>query len=65
MGTTVAQVIEDALRVALAEPRSRRRTRPSALPVYGGSGTLPGIDLMSNSSLLDAMNGGAAIDALR
>jgi hypothetical protein len=62
-GRTVSEVISDALRDAL-------RPRPAAtpireLPVFGGSGALPGVDLSSNAALLDMMDEGVAIDALR
>jgi hypothetical protein len=63
-GRTVSDVIEDALREAL---RSRPRTRAPlpALPVYGGSGTMPGVDLASNAALREVMDEGNGADALR
>ena len=64
-GRTVAHVIEDALRVALAEPRREHPKRLPALPRFGGSGTLPGVDLSSNAALLDTLDEGASVDALR
>jgi hypothetical protein len=34
-------------------------------PVFGGQGLLPGVDLTSRESLLDEMDLGEAVDALR
>jgi len=64
-GRTVAQVIEDALRVAMAGRRQEGPKRLPALPVYGGSGTLPGVDLSSNAALVDTLDEDASVDALR
>jgi hypothetical protein len=51
---TVSQVIEDAVREALrARPASTKPSGP--LPVFGGSGVLPGVDLADASALLDEM----------
>jgi hypothetical protein len=62
-GRTVSDVIEDALRDAL---RSRPRGGGlPALPVYGGSGTMPGVDLTSDAALRELMDEGASVDALR
>jgi plasmid stability protein len=63
-GRTVAAVIEDALRLALAAP-SGPPPAPRELPVFGGSGTVAGVDLSSNAAVLDAMERDAAADALR
>lgn len=63
-GRSVSQVIEDAVREALSpRPRGAASTRP--LPVFGGSGVLPGVDLSSNAALLDQMDEDAPFDALR
>lgn len=62
-GRTVAEVVEDALRVML-QPQARRRPVPD-LPVYGAGGPLPGVDLEDAAALRDAMNGSAVLDALR
>lgn len=63
-GRTVGEVISDALRA-----RSQRLVTAEAplppLPVYGGSGVLPGVDLSSNAALRDVMDAGAESDALR
>lgn len=63
-GRTIGSIIEDALRVALAAPAAEvAPVRP--LPVYGGSGVLPGVDLSSAAALRDLMDDGVSIDALR
>lgn len=53
-GRTVGDVIEDALRAY------RRRTDVAAplepLPVYGGSGVMPGVDLGDAAALRDLMD---------
>ena len=63
-GRTVGDVIEDALRDAF---RSRPRSSSTLphLPTYGGSGTMPGVDLTSNVALRELMDEGAGVDALR
>jgi hypothetical protein len=63
-GRPVGALIEDAVRTALARSEDDRADlRP--LPTYGGTGVLPGVDLSSPSALLDEMDQGASIDALR
>ena len=52
-GRTLTAVIEDALRRELAR-RDVERIAPE-LPTFRGNGTLPGVDLDSNASLLDLM----------
>lgn len=62
-GRTVGEVIEDALRA-----QARRRTADvpiEPLPVYGGTGVLPGIDLGDNAALRDVMDADEPLDALR
>ena len=61
---TVSQVIEDAVREAL-RPKPSGRDSVAALPVFGGSGVLAGVDLANRAALLDAMDEGAPVDALR
>jgi hypothetical protein len=54
-GRTLAAVIEDALRAALArraQPRPRGRV---ALTTFKGRGLLPGVDLDDTAALLDRM----------
>jgi len=54
-GTTLTSLLEEGLRLALAEPKASRR-RPVLLPVSKASGgTLPGIDLSRSADLLDRM----------
>ncbi len=55
-GRSMTQVIEDALRVAVA--RAERRS-PSAVTIVtaGGDGLQPGVDLDDTSALLDRMDG--------
>ena len=61
---TVSEVIEDAVREAL-RPKVSDPVSVAALPVFGGSGVLPGIDLADRGALLDQMDDGAGLDALR
>ena len=63
-GRTIGELIEDAVRVALAQSRSSDHdVRP--LPVHAGGGLMPGVDLTSNEALRDVMDEGTALDALR
>jgi Ribbon-helix-helix protein, copG family len=61
---TVSEVIEDAVREAL-----RAKAQPTGsigtLPVFGGSGVLPGVDLTNSAALRDEMDRGDVSDALR
>ena len=60
---TIGQVIEDAIQVAF---RPTRIEVPIAdLPVFGGSGVMPGVDLTSNRSVAEAMDEDVSLDALR
>ncbi len=63
-GRTVGEVIEDALRIALGARGADARPLPE-LPVFGGSGVLPGVDLTSNAALRERMDDDAGVDALR
>jgi hypothetical protein len=54
-GRTLTAVIEDALRAALAQSRSRRRADRIELPTFGSGGTRPGVDLDDTASLFDLM----------
>ena len=63
-GQTVGALIEDAIRVALAPSRAPADA-VAELPVFGGSGVMPGVDLADPRSLRDVMDEGARIDALR
>ena len=61
---TVSQVIEDAVREAL-RPGPPVAALNSALPIFGGGGILPGVDLSTADALVDRMDSEEAIDALR
>ncbi len=63
-GRTVGDVIEDAVRAAM-RPRSRQRAELRPLPVFGGSGLMPGVDLTSNETLRELMDTAEPLDALR
>ena len=54
-GRTLTAVIEDSLREALARNARPRRRRKLKLPVFGGRGLQPGVDLDDSASLLDRM----------
>lgn len=53
-GRTLTSVIQDALRESLSRRRKHERP-PVELPVFHGTGLLPGVDLNDSSSLLDQM----------
>jgi hypothetical protein len=56
-GKSLGEVVEDALRMALATRRKQPgplRFKP--LKTFRGSGTLPGVDLNSSSALLETMD---------
>ncbi len=56
--TTLTRLIEEGLQLRLRAQRSS--TRPLPLPVYRGKGGLaPGLDPLSNKSLLEAADGDA------
>jgi len=57
-------VIEDAVRESL-RPEAPVTAFIDALPVFGGDGILPGVDLSTSDALLDRMDSEEAIDALR
>ena len=48
-------VIEDALRESLARRRQQTARSPVQLPTFSGTGTMPGVDLDSNATLLELM----------
>jgi hypothetical protein len=60
---TIGQVIEDAIQLAF-RPTPHDATVPE-LPVYGGSGVMPGVDLSSNRSVAEAMDADVSLDAMR
>lgn len=63
-GQSVGEFIEDAVRDALSNPPERRSDVPD-LPVYGGSGVMPGVDLSSNAALLDVLDEDVSLHARR
>lgn len=62
-GRTVGEVIEDALRLRHQGGQAAVSFEP--LPVYGGSGVMPGVDLGDMAALRDVMGAEASVDALR
>jgi Ribbon-helix-helix protein, copG family len=60
---TIGQVIEDAIQLALRPTRNVGSI--AALPVFGGSGVMPGVDLTSNRSVAQAMDEDISLDAMR
>jgi Ribbon-helix-helix protein, copG family len=55
-GRTFTQVVEDSLRVALAQSRAKRASKPIKLHTCGAGGLQPGVDLSNNAALLDLMD---------
>lgn len=56
-GRTLTSIVEEGLRVVLAEPKAARRPKVE-LPIFRASGgTLLGIDLNNSADLLDKMEG--------
>ena len=54
---TMASIIEDALRRERALQVERKERRPLRLPVFGGRGVRPGVNLDNTAELLDRMDG--------
>ena len=63
-GCSVTSLVEESLRVALARHLDRGEVRPLRVSKQTG-GTLPGVDLHDNSAMVDLMDEGQPIDALR
>lgn len=53
-GQTLTEIVSDALRERLSRTQSGPACRPR-LPVFRGSGLMPGVDLTSNAALLELM----------
>ena len=64
-GRTVSEVIEDAVRTSLGSRSERQHRRRKKLPVSGGSGLMPGIDIADSRALRDLMDEGLGLDELR
>lgn len=63
-GSTLGELVEDALRRELATPPPPAERVP--LPVFrGGDGPRPGIDLTSNRALREALDEGTDLNDLR
>jgi hypothetical protein len=54
---TLSYVIQDALRETLVRRREAAGRRPVRLPVIGGGGLQPGVDLDDNARLLELLEG--------
>ncbi|MEX2236913.1 MAG: type II toxin-antitoxin system VapB family antitoxin [Dehalococcoidia bacterium] len=61
---SLTSVIEDALRQMIAGHRGRRKPR-LPLPVFHGTGVMPGVDLDNNAAVQDLMDEGEPIERLR
>lgn len=55
-GRTLTAVIHDAIRESLAR-REEAQSTPVELPIFRGTGLLPGVDLHDSAALLDRMEG--------
>jgi len=53
----MTQVIEDALRIAVARDGGTRAPREVLIVTATGDGLLPGVDLDDTSALMDRMDG--------
>ena len=62
-GRTVGEVIEEALRLRRQRREADAIVEP--LPVYGGSGVMPGVDLGDLAALRDIMDADESVEALR
>lgn len=55
-GKALGEVVSDALRMALIGSR-KGDPRPIRLPVIGGGGVRPGVDLNNNAQIQDILDG--------
>lgn len=53
-GRTLTSVIHDALLESLSRRRNANRS-PAKLPVFKGTGVMPGVDLSDSAAILDHM----------
>lgn len=56
-GTSLAHEIEEALRAELAARAHVPSAEPYRLPTFRGNAPVPGVDLNSNSALIDTLEG--------
>ena len=57
-GETVTTLMEEGLRLVLAQARTKCQREPVKLPVsLVGGGVLPGVDLNDSAALLEIMEG--------
>jgi hypothetical protein len=56
-GTTLAALIENSLREALARRNPAHRHKKFRITTFKGDGVLPGVNLDNSASLLDRMEG--------
>jgi hypothetical protein len=64
-GRTVSDLIEDAVRTSLRRRPKRGKRQRTQLPVFGGGGLMPGVDISDSRALRDKMDEGVPLDALR
>jgi hypothetical protein len=55
-GRTLTQVIEDSLRIALAQRTAKKNAKPIKLHTSGRGGLQPGVDLSNNAAVQDLMD---------
>lgn len=55
-GKTLTAVIQDALRESLSRRRTTKRAAVD-LPLFHGTGVMPGVDLSDSASLLETIEG--------
>jgi hypothetical protein len=57
-GETLTALIEQGLRLVLAQGQKKHRRQPVKIPIsMVGGGVLPGVDLNDSAALLDIMEG--------
>jgi hypothetical protein len=57
-GKTVTTLIEEGLRLVLAQAQAQGQRKPVKLPIsVAGGGVLPGVDLNDSAALEDVMEG--------
>lgn len=56
MGTSLTALVEEALRIRLAQPAARQK-RPAKLPTFRGDGLQPGVTLDDMDTVYDRLDG--------